>query len=101
MYWRDPGRQSFQIRAGGPRQPSCRRFRETYRMGRRADPERIYQARRAAVSSKLTGPGVIDALEAEHRIAAWEREAERQGLDRLTPAFWEAGDRWMAAQRWG
>lgn len=70
-------------------------------MSRRADPERIYVARRAAVFAKLTGPGVIDELEAEHRIAAWEREAERQGLDRLTAAFREAGDRWIAAQRWG
>jgi hypothetical protein len=67
-------------------------------MARRADPERIYQARRAAVFSKLTGSRAIDELEAEHRIAAWEREAERQGLDRLTAAFWEAGDRWIAAQ---
>jgi hypothetical protein len=41
----------------------------------------------ALVSPKLTGPGVIDESEAEHRIAAWEREAERQGLDRLTAAF--------------
>jgi hypothetical protein len=52
-------------------------------MSRRADPERINE------------------LAAEHRIVAWEREAERQGLDRLTAAFWEAGDRWIAAQRWG
>jgi hypothetical protein len=39
-------------------------------------------------------------MEAEYRIAACEREAERQGLDRLTPGFWEAGERWIAAQRW-
>jgi hypothetical protein len=70
-------------------------------MARRADPERIYQARRSAVFAKLTGPGVIDELEAEHRIAAWEREAEQQGLDPLTAAFWGAGDQWIAAQRWG
>lgn len=70
-------------------------------MARRADPERIYAARRAAVFSKLTGPGVVDELEAQHRIAAWEREAERRGLDRLTAAFWEAGDRWLDSQRWG
>jgi hypothetical protein len=69
-------------------------------MARRADPERIYAARRSAVFAKLTQTGAIDELEGEHRIAAWEREAERQGLDRLTAAFWEAGDHWMAAQRW-
>jgi hypothetical protein len=69
-------------------------------MARRADPERIYTARRSAVSAKLTGPGVIDIFEAEYRIAAWEREAEQQGLDRLTVSFWEAGDRWIASKRW-
>jgi hypothetical protein len=69
-------------------------------MARRADPERIYQARRAAVFSALTGSKAIDPLEAEHRIAAWERDAERQGLDRVTAAFWEAGDRWLTAQGW-
>jgi hypothetical protein len=69
-------------------------------MAQRSDPERIYTARRSAVFAKLTGPGVVDELEAEHRIAAWELEAERQRLDRLTAAFWEAGDRWIGAQRW-
>ncbi len=62
---------------------------------------RIYTARRAAVFAKLTGPRIIDELEAEHRIAAWEREAEPQGLDRLTAALWEAaGERWVVAQPW-
>ena len=66
-------------------------------MARRADPERIYQARRAALFSKLIGTRVIDELETELRIA-WEREGERRGLDRLTQALWQAGDRWMAGQ---
>lgn len=69
-------------------------------MTRRSDPERIYQARRAATFGNLTRTAVIDELEAEHRLAAWEREAERQGLDRFTTAFWDAGDRWIAEQRW-
>jgi hypothetical protein len=69
-------------------------------MARRADPERIYLARRAALFSTLTSTGAIDELEAEHRVAAWEREAERRGLDRFTPAFWEAGAHWIAEQRW-
>jgi hypothetical protein len=67
---------------------------------RRADPERIYLARRAALFGNLTRTGAIDELEAEHRIAAWEREAERQGIPRLTAAFWEAGERWIAEQPW-
>lgn len=48
----------------------------------------------------MTRTRVVDELEAKHRIAAWEREAERQGLDRLTSAFWDAGDRWIAEHRW-
>ena len=72
------------------------RAAEVLAVSRRSTPERLYQARRAAVFSKVTGTRVIDELEAEHRISAWEREAERRGLDRLTQAFWEAGDRWLA-----
>lgn len=67
-------------------------------MTRVANPERIYQARRYALFARLTGDGRVDALEAEHRISAWEREAERQGLERFTPAFWEAGERWISVQ---
>lgn len=69
-------------------------------MTRRADPERIYQARRAAPFANLTQTRVIDELEGEHRIAAWEREAEREGLDRFTNEYWEAGERWIAEARW-
>lgn len=69
-------------------------------MTRRADPERIYRAWRAAVFRNLTATGKIDELEAEHRMASWEREAERQGLDRFTIEFWEAGQRWIAEGSW-
>jgi hypothetical protein len=69
-------------------------------MARPSDPERIYLARRAALFSTLTSTGTIDELEAEHRISAWEREAERQGIERLTAAFWNAGVQWISEQRW-
>lgn len=69
-------------------------------MTRRADPERIYQARRAATFTRLTQSRAVDDLEAEHRIAAWEREAAAHGVDRLTAAFWDAGDKWIAERRW-
>ena len=51
-------------------------------MTRRGDPERIYQARRSATFAILTQTRAIDELDAEHWMARWEREAERQGLDR-------------------
>lgn len=68
-------------------------------MTRRADPERIYVARRAALFRKLSGTGVIDELEAEHWISAWERSPEAELVDRLTPAFWEAGQLWISSSR--
>jgi hypothetical protein len=68
-------------------------------MTRRADPERIYLARRAALFGNLTRTRVIDEFGAEHLIAAWERSPEAQALDRLTPGFWEAADGWIAERR--
>jgi hypothetical protein len=68
-------------------------------MPRRADPERIYQARRAALFANLTQTRVIDELDAEHLIAAWERSDKAQALDRLRSAFWDAAYRWIAEQR--
>lgn len=68
-------------------------------MTRRADPERIYEARRAATFTRLHSFEHLDEIDAEHWISAWEREAERQGIDRLTIGFWNAGDEWIAARR--
>jgi hypothetical protein len=66
---------------------------------RRADPERIYQARRAAHFSRLTALGTIDELDAEHWLSRWEREAEQLGLDRLEAGFWTAGEVWILERR--
>lgn len=68
-------------------------------MPRRIDPEAIYRARRAAHFSRLTAPGVIDELDAEHWLVRWEREAEQLGLDRLEAGFWTAGEIWILEQR--
>jgi hypothetical protein len=68
-------------------------------MPRRADPERIYHARRAATFAILTQTGAIDELDAEHWMARWEREAERLGLDRFSADFWAAGREWIAEER--
>lgn len=67
-------------------------------MTRRADPERIYLARRAATFAILTQTRAIDELDAEHWIARWEREAERQGLDRLSADFWATGRDWIGGE---
>jgi hypothetical protein len=62
---------------------------------RGADPEKVYLARRSALFRNLTATGSLDGLEAGHRIAAWERSDDAAGLDRLTPAFWDAAARWL------
>ena len=66
-------------------------------MPRRADPERIHQARRAAVRNTLAGTGMaIDT--AERWCAAWETEAERRGLARDRD-YWTLGSDWIEAER--
>jgi hypothetical protein len=66
-------------------------------MTRRADPERVFQARRAAIRNTLTGSGM--ALEtAERWCDAWELEATGRGLAR-DGAYWTAGAEWIATER--
>ena len=66
-------------------------------MSRRADPERIFQARRDAIRNTLTGSGM--SLEgAERWCDAWELEAAWRGLPR-DGAYWTAGAEWIAAER--
>jgi len=66
---------------------------------RKHDPERIYLARRAANLRRLVVGQRIDEVDAGHWIAAWEREAETRGLDRLGGTFWEYGRAWIAEGR--
>lgn len=68
-------------------------------MTRRADPERIYEARRAALFRNLSAAGKVNELDAEHLIAAWERSPEAALMERLTPEFWEAAQLWIASVR--
>jgi hypothetical protein len=64
-------------------------------MSRRADPERIFQARMAATVERLVGEGLLrDRVEA--LVARWEVVAERRPHDR---AYWEAFEEWRAAER--
>ena len=66
-------------------------------MARRADPERIFQARRDAIRNTLTGSGM--SLEtAERWCDAWELEAAGRGLPR-DGSYWQVGSEWIAAER--
>ena len=48
-------------------------------MARRADPHRIFTARRSAVRNILTDAGMATET-AEAWVDAWQDEADRQGL---------------------
>lgn len=66
-------------------------------MTRRADPSRIFQARRAAVRNGLTDHGM--SLEtAERWCDAWELEAAGRGLARDRD-YWQTGHVWIAGER--
>ena len=65
-------------------------------MARRADPERIHEARRAAIRNRLIGSGKDPDL-AERWCDAWEAEAALQGIARSSD-YWDAGKLWIDAQ---
>jgi hypothetical protein len=66
-------------------------------MARRSDPERIFQARRAAIRNTLTGSR-MSLEDAERWCHAWEVEAAGPGLAR-DGDYWTAGAEWFAAER--
>jgi hypothetical protein len=65
-------------------------------MSRRADPERIHEARRAATVERLVGEGEIRSR-AEGLVARWEAMAATEGRphDR---AYWEAFEAWRTSR---
>jgi hypothetical protein len=67
-------------------------------MARRSTPDRIYQARRAAVLSRLVQDRRLSEHRAEALVAAWEVEGDSRGLERMTAAFWDDGTTWIAEQ---
>ena len=66
-------------------------------MSRRADPDRIHLARRAAIRNAIMASRGFDHDVAERWCAAWEAEAALQGLEPGS-AFWDAGKAWIDAQ---
>jgi len=67
-------------------------------MGRRSTPERIYQARRAAMVARLTQVAQKSPARAEAIVAAWEADAARRGLDRFSDAFRYESEAWLNQQ---
>ena len=67
-------------------------------MSRRSNPERIRAARVAAVRNRLAVTGMLpDRVEV--LWAAWEAQAERDGLDPNATAYWTAVDAWITRMR--
>jgi hypothetical protein len=68
-------------------------------LSRRADPERIYIARRDALLHRLIDQDRIPRELAEQWLRAWELEAVDRGLERLTAAFWDRAGEWVLERR--
>ena len=66
-------------------------------MSRRSTPERLDHARREATVARLTGEHLTRET-AEAWVAAWERQAPRDGLGDGA-AYWDAAWEWLTAQR--
>lgn len=60
-------------------------------MGRRSTPERIYEAKRAAIVARLVGQGWTQET-AEAWCARWEAEGD---ADRYADNHWQQGHAWI------
>jgi hypothetical protein len=69
-------------------------------MASRADPDLVYAANRDGLTSRLIRETRIRPESVEHFVSAWESEARRRGLDRLTRAWWEPAWDWIVEHRW-
>jgi hypothetical protein len=79
------------------RHPTCHDAAYLVGVARRADPERIHEARRAAVRNGLTDYG-MSVEDAERWCDAWEIEAASRDLPR-DGAYWRTGAEWIAGER--
>ena len=67
-------------------------------MARRADPERIFTARRMAVRNALASEG-MSVETAEAWLDEWQSEGGRLELDRMGSEYWTLGLAWVHEQR--
>ena len=67
-------------------------------MGRRSTPDRIYEARRAAVLSRLVQADRVSFERAEGLVAGWEAEAKGRGLEPDSTTFWSDARPWIVEQ---
>jgi hypothetical protein len=67
-------------------------------MSRRPDPERIYQARRAARIARPRDFGWLED-DAEEAVVALGGDAADEGRQRGSTGFWDGFDEWAAMTR--
>jgi hypothetical protein len=60
-------------------------------VSRRGDPERIYQAQRAGLRSRIRDQWRQSDPRADELLNAWEYEASARGLKRGEPTYWDQG----------
>jgi hypothetical protein len=68
-------------------------------MSRRADPERLYESRRAAIRNRLLDEFRVPTDLVDVWLAAWEIEAVERGLHRTTGAYWDGAVEWINERR--
>jgi hypothetical protein len=69
-------------------------------MARRSTPERINEARHAALRNLLVDEQRLTLDDAEAWVRAWEAEAARLGIAPSTE-YWTVGGAWIDEQRQG
>jgi hypothetical protein len=58
-------------------------------------PDRSHEAKRGVILRRLVMDEWLDELDAEDRVAAWERLAGELGRDRGSIGYWDEGWRWI------
>ena len=64
-------------------------------------PDRTHEANRVAILRRLVMDECLDELDAEDRVAEWERRAADLGRRRGSRGYWDEGWRWMTAMHPG
>jgi hypothetical protein len=58
-----------------------------------------FGTRRAQVVARFVTGAKAPEPEVEGWLAGWDAQAERAGIGHASPAYWDAGLRWIARQR--
>jgi len=58
-----------------------------------------FQTRRAQVVARFVTGAKASQSEVERWLALWEVQAAKTGIGHASPAYWDAGLRWIAQRR--